>query len=437
MNHVYPTDIIREYFRKNNFYAHHLKTPSIAKNLLSQYVEVAKPSNKRNLRLDKYWSEIYSFGRPREIIAIDLGGTNLNLFKIQVKGEKEIIVADHASSAFYEEKTYTPDLLFSDLREEIDKFIPSSKERGNLRSIVFIFSYPIEQLVREDGYVDAVCTYFGKTRKSKGIVGLQVGIMFQSYLRENGYPNVSVSVTNDTPIYSLAAKGHEIMYNTSFDAAMNVIVGTGMNISAAYDERDLKGSEGLRIINTECGDFKGVQLSTFDTIFNEKNDTPGRYLTEKMISGAWQHQMFKIILEEVIKNGIAPKETVENMKYQDLQAEQIEQLLKSDRLSKEQSRIIGFIWKEINKRGASVCAIILAAIMSELYRTTKKEHLSIIVMETGSVLSKGLGFREALLDMLDIEIGRHGLGEKISYNFYNHKDQSALGAAIFDAFFTK
>ncbi|HMR00996.1 MAG TPA: hypothetical protein PKA32_01270, partial [Candidatus Gracilibacteria bacterium] len=69
------TDIIRQHFHKNNFYAYRLHQPQIAEKLLKEYQEVSSPSNKRNLCLDKFWSEIHSFGESREIIAIDLGGT--------------------------------------------------------------------------------------------------------------------------------------------------------------------------------------------------------------------------------------------------------------------------------------------------------------------------------------------------------------------------
>lgn len=435
MNNPQLSDIIRDYFWKNNFYSYRLKTAEIAEKLLENYVQTANPSNKRNLRLDKFWSEIHSFGKEREIIAIDLGGTNLNLFKIQVEKDKKIQITDHTSNSFYEKKIYTPETLFSDLRKELDKFVPSSKERENLTSIVFIFSYPLEQVVREDGYVDAICTYFAKTRKSEGIVGLQVGISFQKYLRENGYPQVSISVTNDTPIYCLANKGYSLMHGTSFDAGMNIIVGTGMNISTGYDEHELEGATGLRIINTECGDFKGNILSKFDEIFNKQNDTPDRYLVEKMVSGAWQNKIFKVILKDLEENGIISKDIFKDMNYQLLDAEKIETFIKEGELSKLQHEVIQFVWKEINKRGGAICGILIAGMLSQLQKVLKKEHIKVVIMETGSVIAKSLGFREAMIDMVDNELGRYKLDEKISYTFYTDDEQPALGAAIFDAFF--
>lgn len=433
----HPTDVIRKYFNVNDFYAYRHQMAEIADGFLAEYIAVADPSNSRNLRLDEFWSDIKSFGNPREIIAIDLGGTNLSLFKVKVTGDREMDLVDHALSPFYENKSYTPEILFEDLRKQIDDFVPSSKERDNLKSIVFIFSYPIEQLVREDGYVDAVCTYFGKTRKSEGIVGLQVGIEFQNYLRANGYPNVSVSVTNDTPIYSLAAKGYELKYGKSYDAAINTIVGTGMNMSSAYDEHNIEGAKGLRVINTESGDFKSVVLSRFDKLFQETNDTPDRYLTEKMISGAWLFDMFKIIIDDLLKNKIIDASDIEGFELENLSAKDVEQLIRERALSDKCYKTVEFIWRELHKRGGALCGIIIAGVFSELVRILGKDNIKVIVIETGSVIAKGLGFRESLLDTLDNEIGRRGIADKVGYEFVSPKETSALGAIIFDNFFTK
>lgn len=437
MNYQTTIDIIRQHCHKNNFYAYRLHNKEIAAKLQNEYVDASSPSNKRNLCFEKSWSQIHSFGQPREIIAIDLGGTNLNIFQVKVQGETEVKIVDKHSTSFYEDKVYTPEVLFTDLQHEIDIFVTSSKERENLKSIVFIFSFPIEQVTREDGYIDAVCTFFGKTRKSEGIVGLQVGSAFQKHLRENGYSNVSVSVTNDTPIYSLAAKGHEIMSKEAFDASMNIIVGTGMNISAAFDDNTAKNCKGLRVINTECGDFKGVELSTFDETFKKHNDTPERYLTEKMMSGAWLSKVFKVMIEDLVQSKIVPSEIFSDINQGDIQAEELESIIAKKSLPAEKHEIISFIWKELNKRGGALGAMILAGMIEELIKTLEKDHIRLFIMETGSVLSKGYGFRESLIDTLDSEIGRRGMSEKVSYTFMNHPDQSALGAVIFDTFFTQ
>lgn len=429
MGNTHTIDSIHNYLRKNNFLAYRLKTPSISKKFTEEYLAVAPLSNKRNLHIKKHWQEIQSFGKPRKIVAMDLGGTNLNLFEIDVKENNGVNVVQRTSVDFYENKIYTPEVLFHDLKNQLDLFIIPSEDRMALKNLVFIFSYPIQQLTREDGYIDATCTYFGKMRKSEGIIGLQVGNTFQEYLRKNGYPQVTVSVTSDTPIYCLAAKGHQIKNGLDYDVAMNIIVGTGTNISAGFDEDD-----GFTIINTEFGDFKSIPLSEFDKIFDSQCDTPGRYLTEKMLSGAWQHQIFAIIIKKLLEDKIIDSALIENFDYS-ATPEMIQRQFIEGSLTPEQKHILGFIWKEVNKRGGSICAIVLAAIASQILQKSTKNNIKILITETGSVLQKGVGFREAMLDTLDNELGRLELGDKIEYTLINLPDQSALGAVIFDAFF--
>lgn len=435
METIYITDPVREYFKKNDFYAYLLETPIISDNLAKEFIKVADPSNKRNLHLKKYWSQISTFGKPRRIISMDLGGTNLKIDKVDITQDNNVKIIDTTKKIFYENKTYTPQALFKDLTKHLNDFIKDREEKTTISNIVFIFSYPIEQLVREDGYVDAICTFFNKTRKQEGIIGLQIGQSFQNHLRKNGYPNVSVSVTNDTPIYCLAAKAYEILHKKKFDASLNLIAGTGTNISAGFDETEIEKLKGFRIINTEFGDFRGVKLSKFDKIFDRTVDMPDRYLTEKMISGAWQHQIFKIILNDLIENKIISPAIIENIDLNNADGEKIENHFTDGTLKSDQLKILYFIWKELNKRGASICGITIARIMEQILKKSNKETIDIIILETGSVIQKGTGFREQLIDTIDGELGRLGLGHKINYNLDTLKDLSAYGAVIFDAFF--
>lgn len=430
-------DSIRNRLKDQGFYQYRSLRNSISKSFQKEFQNAADPSNKRNLRLTKSWHDIHSFGKEREIISIDLGGTNLNMFKVLVQGEKKIEITGKHATPFYKDKVYTPEILFSDLREELDAFVPSNTERTALKSIVFIFSFPIEQLVREDGYVDAVCTFFGKTRKSDGIVGLQVGKAFQEYLRANGYPNVSVSVTNDTPIYSLAAKGYEITSGERFDASMNIIVGTGMNMSTAFDQPDSEGTIGLRVINTESGDFKSVPLSAYDEKLKPLDHNPERYLTEKMMSGAWLSKVFGFIIDDLIEQNIISQKDLCGIDHHNVHAKDLELLIADNKIDAKQKQVISFVWKEINKRGGAIGAILLASILSELVEIHQKPKLKVLIMETGSVLSKGFGFRESLIDSFNNELGRLELADKTDFTFLSHPDQSAMGAVIFDTFFTQ
>jgi hexokinase len=429
----FTTDPLREYFRKNGFYSYLLESHQINNRIIEQYDKVASNDNKRNLHLKKFWKDIKSYGKNRRVIALDLGGTNLNIYDIEVKTPQTAEVIKTITTDFYEEKIYTPEILFEDLRKQLDLFILSSSERDELQDIVFIFSYPIEQIEREDGYIDAIVAFLNKTRKHERIIGMQIGIEFQEYLRKNGYPHVKICVTNDAPIYCLAAKTYEIENKESFDAAMNIIVGTGTNISTAYDE---EGS-GLTVINTEFGDFNIASLSKFDKIFDEQCEMPARYLNEKMISGAWMRHIYKIIIKDLIDQKIIPTDLLKENQL-NLKASQIESIIAGQTdATKEQITIIEFVWRELNKRGGTICGITIAHILEQLRLNLNKEVISVIVMETGSVISKGYRFREHMIDAIDSTLGKIGSMNKINYKIASINNQAAHGAIIFQAFFTQ
>ncbi|MBU0668264.1 hypothetical protein KJ951_01145 [Patescibacteria group bacterium] len=429
-----PTDSIREFLQKNKFYVYKEETSKISDNYLKEYLDVTVSSNKRNIYLSQNWEDINSFGKPRRIIVLDLGGTKLNIFDVKVIDDKTIKVERLSSTSFYEKKVYTPTILFHDLKAKLDKFLGNPAKKGTIENLVFIFSHPLEQTINEYGHIDAICTKFVKEHKSEGIVGLKIGKAFQDYLNGNGYPKICVSVTNDTTIHALAAKAYEIVNDQKFDAAMNIIVGTGCNVSTAYNEKEIASLKGLRVINTEFGDFKSMKLSNFEEEFEKKAASPGEHINEKMISGAYQHEIFKIIIKNLIKEGILHKEILNNLNLEKLDSGDIERLIKGKRLNKDQQTYLGLIWREIYKRGGAICGIFLAAVMSELHRKLKKTKIRIIVMETGSIIQKNIGFKESLRETLDRELIRLEKKDKITYNFRVLPHQAAYGATIFDTF---
>jgi len=436
MHNVYFEDELKKYLSANGFFSYR-KQSEIGKGFLGEFNQTADPGNKRNLLMGKSWKEITGFGLERRVLVIDLGGTNLNMYDMEIDKKGEFTVHKTQSVDFYTDKIYTPEILFLDLKKEMDTFIPEENKRKELVHIVFIFSYPIEQFVREDGYIDAICTFLNKTRKHQGIIGMQVGISFEKFLQANGYPKVKIAVTNDAPIYCLAAKAYEITHQENFDAAMNIIVGTGSNISTAFDETD-NGKPSLRIINTEFGDFKTVPLSKFDCLFDEISGMPGRYLNEKMISGAWIYQMFRTIISDMIKNGIIQREIFsgENIPFETMTAREIESII-TKRAPAQAGMVIEYIWRELNKRGGTICGIAIASILGEICNRLGKEKCRILVMETGSVIFRGYRFREQMIDTIDNELIRLNLADKVEYKLASIENQAAAGAAIFDTFFQK
>lgn len=433
------TDMLRDFLKENGFYSYLLEKKAVSKKFMRQYAQVSSPSNKRNLFLNANWKSINSFGPARRIAAIDLGGTNLSLFDIEV-GKKGAggkgVASDQASGikihktrscSFYRNITYTPDILFTDIKKELDGLIASSVARQNLKNLVFIFSYPIEQTGGKDGRIDAVCTKMVKEHREKGIVGLKIGSALHDYLRAHGYPAVRVSVTNDTPIHTFAAKAWEILHHDKYDAVINLIVGTGCNVGAAYDEK-----KRLHVINTEFGGFTGAPLSAFDKEYDKKSTNKNSYLNEKMISGAYQHEIFKIIVRGLLKNKIIGEDVMKGLEIDSLDSGGIEKLLNAQLAADEKYEPLRFVWREISKRGGTLCGIFLAGLMAELRKKNNKKKTRVAVMQTGSVLTRPGVFRDALMDTIDGELGGKGAAGGVDFAFRELPHQAAYGAVIFD-----
>lgn len=420
---------IRNFLQSGNFFDYISDTPKIGEKYLREYEKVSAPSNKRNLIINKSWDSVASFGSKRQIITVDLGGTNLNIFDITVTGAKKIKINKSHSCGFYKNKVYTPEILFEDLRKELDTIVISPTERKSLKNIVFIFSYPIEQVITEDGCIDAVCTKIVKEHKTKGIVGSQIGTGFRDHLRKKGYPAVSVSVTNDTPINLFSAKAYEILHNEKHDSIINLIVGTGCNVATAHKE-----DKRLRVINTEFGDFLGADLSVFDKEYDKKSTNKNSYLNEKMISGAYQHELFKIIINGLIKEKLINRELIKGLELPMLDSGGVEKMLNVKLAGKAKYEPLRYVWREIGRRGGTLCGIFMAVLMVELHKQSKKQKTKALVMQTGSVVSKPGQFRDTLFDTIDKELKRLGYANKISWSFNELPHQAAYGAVIFDEF---
>ena len=424
-------DQLRSYLKSKNFYTHLEQTPKLISDFSKEYNDTSTLENKRNIFIPKKWDTVKSFGEPRKILILELGGSYLKLFDVEVLHDEKITIHKHQSVQFYQDKLYTPEIIFSDMKTQLDAFFPES-ERSKIAHCVFIFTFPIEQFTREDGYVDAVCTYFGKGHRSEGMIGTVMGESLQSYLQKNGYPAMKVCVTNDTPASLLALKSHEIHTSEYFHSAINIIVGTGFNIATTINTTN-NNQSGFIIVNTECGNFKSVILSKFDEIFNEQVDSKNEYLTEKMVSGVWQPHIFKIIVTEMIRDQILPPESIINFNFDNMDAGEIEKFLENPPKNLEHVDSFRFIWGEIISRAATICAILLVSFINEnLKKEQVTNNITIGIVEVGSVIEKAKGFKKTLLDTIDNLLGQLQLTEKVQYKFINQKHTVSNGCAIFD-----
>lgn len=435
MNHSTHLEKIKTFLDQNSFYDYQQRLTDLFQAYLHDYLETTNPANKRNLVFHKSWSELDTFGKKRQVIVMELGGSYFKLFKAKVINKKKVVILKNQSYQFYEDKVYTPEILFTDIKKQLDAFI-GDEDKSEVKNVVFIFAFPIEQYKRADNYIDAICVNINKNHRSERIIGMKIGESLQDFLRSRGYPHITISVTNDTPASLLASKAIEITHNQHFDAVINIIVGTGSNIAVGYDVVD-NGKPAFKIINTEFGNFTSAPLSKFDHLLNDSLESKNQYLTEKMISGAWTHLLFKIIVREAIQNKLLDQSEIDQYYLNDMDSGEIESFLKNSPKESFNIMALQFIWSEIIKRGATICGITLAAIMSDLHTRLSLSKLDIGIIQVGSVIEKAYHFKKILLEVTDSQLARLHIDGKVQYHFFNPSFQTVLGATIFDSFFTQ
>ncbi|MBD3328176.1 hypothetical protein GF340_02610 [Candidatus Peregrinibacteria bacterium] len=419
---------IKKFLKDNGFYKYRTQIKKISENYRLEFLREADPKNKRNIIIEKSWHDIVSFGRKRKLLVLELGGSYFKLFDVTVTHKDHLLVNKFQSIRFYEDKLYTPQILFEDMKVQLDAFV-KKKDRKNIDDCVFIFTFPIEQYARKDGVIDAVTININKAVRSKNIIGIKIGESLQKYLRRRGYPKIKIGVTNDSMVNVLSAKGIEIGQKLHFDAALNIIVGTGSNIAVGYNIPEGKKSH-LYMVNTEFGGFHTTPTSTFDQIFHKNIASGSEYLNEKMISGIWQPFVFKIILEECVKNKILQPTCLDIFKRIPLDGGEIETALNS-RKNHQYSEIHSFIWNELIQRGATLCGIGIASVMAEIGRQNKGKSLKFALIEVGSVLKKAKNFKEIMTKTIDKELIRLKAAKNVKYVSTRPRNATPLGATVF------
>ncbi|KAJ1675618.1 hypothetical protein EV182_000913 [Spiromyces aspiralis] len=229
--------------------------------------------------------------------AIDLGGTNLRILRVTLKGNSQVDIEPQKYTLSEEAKSGP---LFDFVAEKIGAFLD---ERGLLPAkddppipMGFTFSYPVNQTSLTAGTL----MHWTKGITAPNCVGRDVvRLLHDSLLRRHIKVNI-VAMLNDTVSTLL---GSAYMHPGT---QMGVIFGTGTN--AAYYERldqipkfcapldDPAASE--MILNIEWGGFDTrysvLPATMHDIKLNRKSPNPFQQAYEKMISGLY--------LGEIVRN---------------------------------------------------------------------------------------------------------------------------------------
>lgn len=239
--------------------------------------------------------------------ALDLGGTNFRVLRVQLGGIDQRVIATEAQQV-----SIPQDLMFG-TSEELFDFIASGlakfaeKESGEFqllqgrkRELGFTFSFPVKQTSISSG----ILIKWTKGFAVSGTSGKDVVACLNEAMQRQGLQMQVSALVNDA-VGTLA--GAKYWDN---DVMVAVILGTGTN--ACYVERidaipkmpGQKSQSGTTIINTEWGAFStGLPLTEFDREMDAESINPGEQIFEKTISGMYLGEIVRRVLLKMDEAG--------------------------------------------------------------------------------------------------------------------------------------
>ncbi len=168
----------------------------------------------------------------------------------------------------------------------------------------FCFSYAAVIDRRRDGRL----LYWSKEIQAPEVVGEKVLANLEPALRRRGLPCPARSlILNDTVAALLAGCA-----STAFAAGLHYvgfILGTGTNTAYFEDNRNiLKEADldpaGSMAVNCESANFDRLERGDIDLELDHDTDYPGRYVLEKMVSGAYLGWLCRLVLLRAACEGV-------------------------------------------------------------------------------------------------------------------------------------
>lgn len=235
------------------------------------------------------------------VIVIDAGGTNFRscLVTFDENGKAEISHLEKCSMPGIERELSKKE-FFEAIAKNLDHLKNMSDRIG------FCFSYAMEILPDGDGRVIS----FSKEIKAKEVIGSVVGQCLADALVERGWNRPErIVLLNDTTA-ALQAGAASAAEGVKYSSYVGLILGTGMN--AAYIESNkiekiaatAAAIPPAQIVVCESGMFDKLPRSAFDLAFDQTTNTPGRYVMEKMCSGAYLGPVGTLALKAAAHEGL-------------------------------------------------------------------------------------------------------------------------------------
>lgn len=294
-------------------------TPEILKKITDRFVGVLKEGLTEAGKTVPMLPT-YVFGWPTgqeqgSYLALDLGGTNLRVCHVELKGQGKFEITQTKFRLTEEQKQMEGQKLFDFCAECLHTFIKDHFGGDNEDEVIleedialgFTFSYPMEQDAIDHGKLVRWTKGFGNPNTE----GRDCAAMFRKSLETNNVPIKLTSIINDTTGTLIASN------YVKQDTKIACIFGTGCN--AAYMEhiKNIPKIEHYKLpadedmaINCEYGAFDSFEhkhMAEIRTKYDEHIDLhsnkPHEQSYEKMIAGLYLGEIFRLCLCDLIDEG--------------------------------------------------------------------------------------------------------------------------------------
>lgn len=209
-------------------------------------------------------SSLVTEGDTFQVIVI--GGSICRTSLVQKKEDTLVVLKkDKISLPLFDTKKD----LFAFITEQLDP---------KAQILALNFAYPLIP-VFEKGRLDGILASGTKEHQFKGLIGQRVADEVEKYVYKNLKRKITVSCANDT--ICLALSGLTQIPPEKLAAG---IVGTGTNFAFFLDK--------VRLVNLESGNFDKFTQSPEVKIVDRQSNSPGKYLYEKEVAGAYLYKIF-------------------------------------------------------------------------------------------------------------------------------------------------
>lgn len=364
----------------------------------------------------------------KTVIVLDAGGTNFRAALVRFnKASTPAIVSFTNNPMPGIDKEVTKEEFFGRIAELL---APLAKESDRLG---FCFSYPAVIDRERDGTL----LYWTKEIKAPQVVGQKVLKNLAAVLRLRRLPVPSVMLVLNDTVASLMAGAAAVKFSPAY-TYVGFILGTGTNTSYIESNEFIKKEKGLapgfQAINVESANFSRVQRGDIDTAFDSTTNSPGKYMLEKMVSGAYLGPLCTAAIMVAASEGLlSPGVARFFKKMGGLETKELSLIINrsfrkhSDYsgLAQEDMDVAAAITDSIIERAAKLTAVNLAAAVLRAAQSAPQAR-SVCVSADGSVFFKLHSFKERTEKYLAQVLSPY----KIKYTVINVDSAPIIGTAV-------